>query len=207
VEQFELLLRQFGGPGEVCRYRVVKQRLEVYDLEVGSGCYVLVGQQQEVYPQKQHNQEEEQEHQQQQEEKEHLDAGDPLLQLLSRLGQAAAPEEPAPCNVHGNSHGSAGNGCASSSALHLNSSSNGTGSNSNIDSSSSNGCASQQALQQPPRVAALSALTQQQRVVLGLGDAAHALTLTANGGALRLASSVGVVLEAVPHRAVWLTGM
>jgi hypothetical protein len=56
-------------------------------------------------------------------------------------------------------------------------------------------------------VAALSALTQQQRVVLGLGDAAQALTLTANGGALRLASSAGVVLEAVSHRAVWLTGM
>lgn len=47
-----------------------------------------------------------------------------------------------------------------------------------------------------------------QVAVLGLGDALHALTLTANSAALRSAAQHGGVnLEAVAHRAVWLVGI
>jgi len=47
----------------------------------------------------------------------------------------------------------------------------------------------------------------QQIAVLGLGDASHALTLTANSAAVRSAQQQGVWLEAFTHRAAWLVGV
>ncbi|PNH09675.1 hypothetical protein TSOC_003653 [Tetrabaena socialis] len=45
-----------------------------------------------------------------------------------------------------------------------------------------------------------------QLAVFGLGDARRAITLTANGNAVRSAERQGVVLEVVLHRPVWLAG-
>ncbi|PNH09654.1 hypothetical protein TSOC_003655 [Tetrabaena socialis] len=45
-----------------------------------------------------------------------------------------------------------------------------------------------------------------QLAVFGLGDARRAVTLTANGNAVRSAERQGVVLEVVLHRPVWLAG-
>ena len=59
-----------------------------------------------------------------------------------------------------------------------------------------------------PRSAALAAVLEPLHVtVLGLSDALRAVTLTANRGAIRAAERQGVALDAVLHRAVWLTGM
>lgn len=49
-------------------------------------------------------------------------------------------------------------------------------------------------------------ITDLQRAVFGAGDALQALTLTANGNAVRSAERQGVYLEAVVHRAAWLSG-
>lgn len=57
------------------------------------------------------------------------------------------------------------------------------------------------------RVNRVDKLTKQQKAVLGLGDALEALTLTANGNAVRCCGHYGVKLEALVHRPVWLTGM
>ena len=46
-----------------------------------------------------------------------------------------------------------------------------------------------------------------QKSVFGLGDAMRAVTVTANGSAVRGAERQGVHLEVVTHRAVWLTGL
>lgn len=59
----------------------------------------------------------------------------------------------------------------------------------------------------PDRISRVDKLTKQQRTVLGLGDALQALTLTANGSAVRSCEHYGVRLEAAVHRPVWLTGM
>lgn len=59
----------------------------------------------------------------------------------------------------------------------------------------------------PDRVAHLERLGACAKAVLGLGDAAHALTLTANGKAVQTAARQGVLLETYVHRAAWLTGM
>lgn len=50
-------------------------------------------------------------------------------------------------------------------------------------------------------------LTPQQLAVFGAGDAAQALTLTANGGVVRSAAQAGVHLETMVHAPVWLTGL
>ncbi|KXZ42456.1 hypothetical protein GPECTOR_145g747 [Gonium pectorale] len=52
-----------------------------------------------------------------------------------------------------------------------------------------------------------SALGPDQLAVFGLGDAVRAMTLSANGNAVRSAERCGVALEVVLHRPVWLTGM
>lgn len=62
-------------------------------------------------------------------------------------------------------------------------------------------------IQWPDRVAHLERLSPCAKAVLGLGDAAHALTLTANGRAVQIAAMQGVLLETCVHRAAWLTGM
>ncbi|GLC33618.1 hypothetical protein PLESTM_000092400 [Pleodorina starrii] len=49
-------------------------------------------------------------------------------------------------------------------------------------------------------------LGRDQVAVFGLGEGRRAVTLTANGNAVRGAARAGVVLEAVVHRPVWLTG-
>ncbi|KAG2446749.1 hypothetical protein HYH02_008310 [Chlamydomonas schloesseri] len=49
-------------------------------------------------------------------------------------------------------------------------------------------------------------LGRDQLAVFGLGDGRRALTLTANGNAVRSAERLGVALEVVLHRPVWLTG-
>ncbi|GIL53318.1 hypothetical protein Vafri_8949, partial [Volvox africanus] len=49
-------------------------------------------------------------------------------------------------------------------------------------------------------------LGRDQVAVFGLGERRRAVTLTANGNAVRSAARLGVVLEAVLHRPVWLTG-
>ena len=59
----------------------------------------------------------------------------------------------------------------------------------------------------PNRVAEIERLSVCAKAVLGLGDAAHALTLTANGRAVQTAALQGVLLETYLHRAAWLTGM
>lgn len=46
-----------------------------------------------------------------------------------------------------------------------------------------------------------------QLAVFGLGEGRRALTLTANGNAVRSAERHGVALEVVLHRPVWLTGL
>lgn len=57
------------------------------------------------------------------------------------------------------------------------------------------------------RVEQLEKLGRPVKAVLGLGDAAHATTLTANGRAVQTAARQGVLLEVYVHRAVWLTGL
>jgi hypothetical protein len=57
------------------------------------------------------------------------------------------------------------------------------------------------------RVARLEGVAPAQRWVLGLSDAAHAITVTANGKVLKAAVKQGVELEAHVHRAMWLTGL
>ncbi len=47
----------------------------------------------------------------------------------------------------------------------------------------------------------------QQTAVFGVGDRHQAVTLTANGAAVRTAQQQGVAVEAVVHRPVWLTGL
>ena len=59
----------------------------------------------------------------------------------------------------------------------------------------------------PDRVARLERLSACAKAVLGLGDAAHALTLTANSRAVQTAALQGVLLETHVHRAAWLTGI
>ncbi len=49
-------------------------------------------------------------------------------------------------------------------------------------------------------------MTDETLAVFGLGDSARALTLTANGAALRAAAREGVDVEAQQHRPVWLAG-
>ena len=56
------------------------------------------------------------------------------------------------------------------------------------------------------RVQSLERFTRTMQGVFGLGDALHAVTLTANGNAVRGAERQGVVLECMCHRAVWLAG-
>ncbi|MEW5297736.1 MAG: hypothetical protein WDW36_000921 [Sanguina aurantia] len=56
------------------------------------------------------------------------------------------------------------------------------------------------------RVAALEHIGAHQRAVLGLGDRLHALTVTADGNAVRSAQKQGLALETLVHRPVWLTG-
>jgi hypothetical protein len=58
-----------------------------------------------------------------------------------------------------------------------------------------------------PRLQELDRMTLLQQAVFSLGDALHALTLTANGSAVRAAAACGVVLDAHTHRPVWLTGL
>jgi hypothetical protein len=59
------------------------------------------------------------------------------------------------------------------------------------------------------RLLDLPKLSALQRAVFGLSDAVHALTLTANGSAVRSAvATAGVELfDVVQHRPVWLTGL
>jgi hypothetical protein len=57
------------------------------------------------------------------------------------------------------------------------------------------------------RLRELDKMTLLQQAVFSLGDALHALTLTANGSAVRAAAASGVVLDVQTHRPVWLTGM
>lgn len=57
------------------------------------------------------------------------------------------------------------------------------------------------------RVEGLEGLTPMQKKVLLVGDYAKAVTMTANGRAVRSAAQQGVELEAYVHRAVWLTGL
>lgn len=58
-----------------------------------------------------------------------------------------------------------------------------------------------------PRLQELDRMTLLQQAVFSLGDAMHALTLTANGSAVRAAAACGVVLDVQTHRPVWLTGL
>lgn len=57
------------------------------------------------------------------------------------------------------------------------------------------------------RLQSLEKMSLMQQAVFSLGDALHALTLTANGGAVRAAAACGVVLDVQQHRPVWLTGL
>ena len=57
------------------------------------------------------------------------------------------------------------------------------------------------------RLQSLDKMTLMQQAVFSLGDALHALTLTANGSAVRAAAASGVVLDVQQHRPVWLTGL
>lgn len=57
------------------------------------------------------------------------------------------------------------------------------------------------------RLQQLERMSLAQQAVFGLGDALHALTLTANGSAVRAAAACGVVLDVHTHRPVWLTGL
>lgn len=56
------------------------------------------------------------------------------------------------------------------------------------------------------RVAALEHIGAHQKCVLGLGDRLVALTVTADGNAVRSAQKQGIALEVLLHRPVWLTG-
>lgn len=64
-----------------------------------------------------------------------------------------------------------------------------------------------QTYRQPERMRHLDKLTDQQRAILGLGDALEAITVTANGNAVRYCEQQGVKLEVLMHRPVWLTGL
>jgi hypothetical protein len=57
------------------------------------------------------------------------------------------------------------------------------------------------------RLQELEKMSLLQQAVFSLGDALHALTLTANGSAVRAAAVQGVVLDVQQHRPVWLTGL
>jgi hypothetical protein len=57
------------------------------------------------------------------------------------------------------------------------------------------------------RLQELEKMSVLQQAVFSLGDALHALTLTANGSAVRAAAVQGVVLDVQQHRPVWLTGL
>jgi hypothetical protein len=57
------------------------------------------------------------------------------------------------------------------------------------------------------RLQELDKMTLLQQAVFSLGDALHALTLTANGSSVRAAAASGVVLDVQTHRPVWLTGL
>lgn len=57
------------------------------------------------------------------------------------------------------------------------------------------------------RLHELDRMTLLQQAVFSLGDALHALTLTANGSAVRAAAACGVILDVQTHRPVWLTGL
>lgn len=83
-----------------------------------------------------------------------------------------------------------------------------------VKGSNNGACQQQQQLEQltflytePQRISQIDKLGKQQRAVFGLGDALQALTLTANGNAVRCCEQYGVKLEVVLHRPVWLTGM
>lgn len=56
------------------------------------------------------------------------------------------------------------------------------------------------------RVASLEHIGAHQKCVLGLGDRLVALTVTADGNAVRSAQKQGITLEVLLHRPVWLTG-
>jgi hypothetical protein len=64
-----------------------------------------------------------------------------------------------------------------------------------------------QQYKQSERISRITKLTEQQKAVFGLGDVLKAITLTANGNAIRSALGAGVHLECVLHRPVWLTGL
>ncbi len=51
-----------------------------------------------------------------------------------------------------------------------------------------------------------SRLGKDQVAVFGLGDGTRAMTLTANGNAVRSAERGGMNLETLVHRPVWLAG-
>lgn len=64
-----------------------------------------------------------------------------------------------------------------------------------------------QQYKQPERIVGIKKMTEQQKAVFGLGEVLKAITLTANGNAIRSALSAGVHLECVLHRPIWLTGL
>lgn len=57
------------------------------------------------------------------------------------------------------------------------------------------------------RLRSLEKMSLLQQAVFSLGDALHAVTVTANGSAVRAAAACGVHVDAVQHRPVWLTGL
>lgn len=57
------------------------------------------------------------------------------------------------------------------------------------------------------RLQGLEKMSLLQQAVFSLGDALHAVTVTANGSAVRAAAACGVVLDVQQHRPVWLTGL
>lgn len=64
----------------------------------------------------------------------------------------------------------------------------------------------QEAMSERARQLLPSRLGKDQVAVFGLGDGARAMTLTANGNAVRSAERGGMNLEALVHRPVWLAG-
>ena len=57
------------------------------------------------------------------------------------------------------------------------------------------------------RVSRLQQVTDAQKWVLGLSDAAKAITITANVRMVKAAAKQGVVLPSFVHRAMWLAGL
>ncbi len=179
ITQFEKLVGAFGGPGETARWRELRARLEV-SAASSDGSVPSNGTHDVVLlgSDKQSR------------------SGDGGMSSSAQagFGRNGGSSSSSSSSRGGSGGSSNGGGPSASNASCISSSSS--------NSSSSGGLAQHQAA----LIAKLPKLTALQRAVFALGAGEMAVTLTANGAAVRSAAQEGVRIEAFVHRPVWLTG-